>query len=91
MWKKVLAVNVGLLLGCLVALSIAPAKTPLATFLLICLGAVLAVNIVVFLRPIRSEAARLSLRGDKFQSATIWILLALFLLLAFLMTRVEHP
>jgi hypothetical protein len=85
---KISIVNVGLFLGCIVALFLVPPTTPTTTFCVVCLSTILIANIVVFVVP------RLRTRGgpeppNHFRSIAIWTLLFLFLILQF-MSRYLH-
>ena len=82
--KRLLILNIGMLVGCLLGVFLAPPNTSPRFLVLACVGAVLVLNCIWFLTIKFRKTPRTPTRGSSFQSNVIWILLALLLLVQLL-------
>ena len=78
--RNAVIIDIGILLGCLVALYLSPDWTPLWFYALACFVAIVAINLAVFLGPRLRKKTGTSAKTNSLQSVTVWIILALGLL-----------
>jgi uncharacterized membrane protein (DUF4010 family) len=86
---RIALANGAAVLGCFLALFIVPRTIPLKLFLPVCAAAIVLINGTVFWRARneRKQQKDSGRRGDRFRSATIWITLAILMLMEFLLNH----
>lgn len=82
--KALLILNVGMLVGCLLGVFLAPHNTSPRFLVLACVTAMLTLNGIWFLTIKFRKIPKTPMPGNSFQSNVIWILLAALILVQLL-------
>jgi hypothetical protein len=78
--RYAVALNVGVVLGCFLALYLVPDTTPMWFFALMCFVAIVAINLSFFLGPRLRKKTGTPTKASAFRSVMIWTMLVLGLL-----------
>jgi len=83
--KYAVVLNMGVLLGCLIALYLAPGTTPIWVFALACVGYAIAMNLAFFLGPRLRKIFGTPAKTRASRTVEVWIITVLCLLALILM------